>query len=254
MNIERYRPTERFTSKARFYDFRPDYPAEIVAVLRRDLGLAPRHVVADIGAGTGKLARLFVGNGNRVFALEPNEAMLAVLKENFSAAKNLTALARPAEETGLPDQSVDFIIVGQAYHWFDRDKARIEFGRILRAPGFLLLASNDTGFADERLASRMKSITEKYFYKNEARIDFKTIDHHAFFSTFPATDSSIAWSLRQEPERVFNGIRSTSFCPDEDDPAFPAMRKEFLEALNDAAVGGLVESRIKTVLTYGRMK
>jgi SAM-dependent methyltransferase len=254
MNLDRYRPTERFSSKARFYECRPDYPMEIVSILRRDLGLEPRHVVADVGAGTGKLARIFVENGNRVFALEPNAAMRAALEKNFPSKSNPRVLSAPAEATGLENESVDFIAVGQAYHWFDLGKTRIEFVRILRAPGFLLLASNDTGFADERLAARMKSITEKYFYKIEARIDFKTIDHHTFFSTFPATDASIAWSLRQEPERVFSGIRSTSFCPEEDDPAFEAMRGEFLDALYGAAVDGLVESRIKTVLTYGRMK
>jgi SAM-dependent methyltransferase len=254
MNVERYRPTERFSAKARFYDFRPDYPAEIVGLLRRDLGFEAGHVVADVGAGTGKLTRLFLDNGNRVFALEPNAAMLASLRGNLVSRPGLTAFLRPAEATGLPDSSVDLVAVGQAFHWFDLEKTRIEFARILRTPGFLVIAANRPVFADELLAARIETITEKYFYKSEERIDFRTIDHSALFDLFPPVDAAFQRVLRQRPEHVFKGIRSTSFCPDEDDPSFDAMRAEFMEALEGAAVNGLVESRVETLMTYGRMK
>ena len=88
MNLDRCRPTERFSSQARFCDRRPEYPAEVIAILRRDLGLEPRHVAADVGAGTGKLTKLFLENGNRVFALEPNAENRAHVREDEATRPN----------------------------------------------------------------------------------------------------------------------------------------------------------------------
>ena len=45
---------------------RPGYPEELPRVIMQRLGLAPRALVADVGAGTGLAAKLFLDAGLRV--------------------------------------------------------------------------------------------------------------------------------------------------------------------------------------------
>lgn len=67
------RPTERFSTRVENYvRYRPGYPPAVVEVLRRECGLTPESVVADVGSGTGFLTELFLKYGCRVFGVEPN--------------------------------------------------------------------------------------------------------------------------------------------------------------------------------------
>jgi SAM-dependent methyltransferase len=68
--------TRRFSNRVEDYvRYRPEYPREIVDVLRDDCGLTPESVVVDVGSGTGLLTQLFLENGNVVYGIEPNAAM-----------------------------------------------------------------------------------------------------------------------------------------------------------------------------------
>lgn len=117
-----------FGNVAERYDrARPTYPAEAVTWA---VGPEPGRVL-DLGAGTGKLTRVAVELGLDVVAVEPDPGMRA----QFDRDCSLRALAGSAEEIPLPDASVDIVIVGQAYHWFDRDSALPEIARVLRPGG-----------------------------------------------------------------------------------------------------------------------
>jgi SAM-dependent methyltransferase len=136
-------PTERFTGRVEAYRrFRSRFPREIIPVLQQRCGLSPNSMVADIGAGTGMFAELFLENGNTVFAVEPNAEMRAACEELSSRYPTLTCIDGAAEATGLPGHSIDFIAIGRAFHWFDRKKCRPEFLRILRPSGWVVIASS----------------------------------------------------------------------------------------------------------------
>lgn len=125
----------RFADRAGDYArFRPGYPASVVGVLAEEGGLRPEHVVADVGSGTGLLSRLFLEHGNRVLAVEPDEAMRRVAEAALGERPGFRSVAGSAEDTTLPDGAVDWVVAGQAFHWFDREGAREEFRRILRTP------------------------------------------------------------------------------------------------------------------------
>lgn len=134
-------PTGRFTGRADVYRrYRSRYPREIISLLRDRCGLTAESIVADIGAGTGMLAELFLENGNVVHAIEPNADMRGACEEQIAQFPQLTCMDGTAEDTHLPDQSIDLIAVGRAFHWFDHDKCRPEFKRILRPNGWVVLA------------------------------------------------------------------------------------------------------------------
>ncbi|WP_183788762.1 class I SAM-dependent methyltransferase [Tunturiibacter gelidoferens] len=135
--------TERFTGRVEDYErYRLRYPTKVIEILTDHCGLQREHMVADIGAGTGMLAELFLENGNAVVAIEPNDDMRAACEQLATAWPGLTVKKATAENTVLADASVDFISVGRAWHWVDRERAVREFRRILRPAGWVVLASN----------------------------------------------------------------------------------------------------------------
>jgi SAM-dependent methyltransferase len=134
------RPARSFGTVADRYDrFRPTYSAEAVVWT---LGVRPLRV-ADIGAGTGILSRLLLRLGHEVIAIEPDHRMRTRLAE---ASPGVVAVAGTAEDIPLHDRSVDAVVAGQAYHWFDPERAHPEIARVLRPGGVWAALWND---ADE---------------------------------------------------------------------------------------------------------
>ena len=131
-----------FGSVAEAYDRgRPAYPAEAVAWLAG----GEAKVVLELGAGTGKLTRQLVDQGHAVFATEPDEAMLEVLRQRVP---EVSAKVATAEEIPANDRSVDVVVVAQAFHWFDHEVALPEIARVLKPGGHVALVWNSR---DERI-------------------------------------------------------------------------------------------------------
>lgn len=137
-------PTKRFSARAKYYNkYRPGYPEEIGELLRTECGLESSSVIADIGSGTGILSEMFLKSGNVVYSVEPNKEMREVAEELLSEYDNFRSVAGSAESTSLEDRSADIITVGHAFHWFDINKSRLEFSRILKPGGWVVLIWND---------------------------------------------------------------------------------------------------------------
>ena len=133
------RRSSSFGAAARAYaEHRPDYAAEAVAWC---LAGAERPVVdvLDLGAGTGVLTTGLVASGLSVTAVEPDPEMIAELRRRLPEVR--AAVGR-AEAVPLPDDSVDAVLVGTAFHWFDTERALPEIARVLRPGGVLGLLYN----------------------------------------------------------------------------------------------------------------
>lgn len=103
---------------------RPSYPPESINWLLP----AGSVDVLDLGAGTGKLTVRLAERGLAVTAVDPIPEMLEVLSGSLPS---VPALLGTAEEIPLPDNSVDAVLVAQAWHWFDPERAAAEVARVL---------------------------------------------------------------------------------------------------------------------------
>ena len=135
---------ERFSDRVENYvKYRPTYPAEILQLFCDEMNLQSDSVVADIGAGTGISAKMFLENGNRVFGVEPNTAMQNAAVEFLKGYSQFTLVDGTLESTTLDSGAVGFIVAAQAFHWFKHEETRKEFRRILKDKGFVALIWNE---------------------------------------------------------------------------------------------------------------
>jgi len=139
VDIDRARARSFGPVAAAYAEFRPGYPrAAVEWALRPVLGASAPPRLLDLGAGTGKLTAALLEFGP-VTAVEPDDGMLDELRARFPAAR---ALSGTAEEVPAEDSSVDAVLVGQAWHWFDHDRALAEAARVLRPGGVLAVLWN----------------------------------------------------------------------------------------------------------------
>ena len=119
---------------------RPAYPAESVEwMLAPSRRAEPAVRVADVGAGTGKLTRTLVEAGAEVVAIDPDAEMLRALRAHV---RGVPTYEGTAERLPLPDESVDAVVLGQAWHWVEPVAGCAEIGRVLRPGGVLGLVWN----------------------------------------------------------------------------------------------------------------
>ena len=129
-----------FESVAAEYErHRPEYPEKALRWAVEQLKLEHGARVLDVGAGTGKLTRGLVALGFEVVAVEPGAPMLEQLR---TAVPEAEAHEGSAESIPLPDESVDAAFAGQAFHWFDRERALPELHRVIAVGGGLVLLWN----------------------------------------------------------------------------------------------------------------
>lgn len=126
--------TVKFTRKADIYaKYRPSYPDTLIDYLITANALTAESLVADIGAGTGKLSERLIAHQLHVTAVEPNADMRSTAEAQLNGHPCYRSLNGTAEQTGLPDNSVDLVTVAQAFHWFDLTTFRNECRRILKS-------------------------------------------------------------------------------------------------------------------------
>jgi SAM-dependent methyltransferase len=132
---------------------RPGYPPEAVNLLIETSRLSPASLVLDLGAGTGKLTRQLHERGLGCMAAEPSPAMRQVFAR---VVAGVPLVGSTAEQVPLADDSVDAVVVAQAFHWFDAPVALAEIGRILRPGGWLHLVWNERDESDPMVAELVR--------------------------------------------------------------------------------------------------
>ncbi len=115
-----------------YHRVRPPYWQPLLDRAQELLALGADANVLDLAAGTGRLTRELAQRFGHVVAVEPNDAMRALIVDG-------DVRAGAAEAIPLEDASVDAVFVGEAFHWFDAPRAIGEIARVLRPRGGLAL-------------------------------------------------------------------------------------------------------------------
>jgi MOSC domain-containing protein YiiM/SAM-dependent methyltransferase len=187
---------------------RPSYSPEAIAHIVRELRIGPESIVLDLAAGTGKLTRELVPTGARLIAVEPIAEMAAKLA---AAVPNAEIRKGTAEDIPAENHSIDAVVVGQAFHWFDGIRALSELRRVLRPDGALALIWQSRD-ASVPWVQRLNEIIDRAddghprFRTNEWRQAF---DLTALFEPLEAAE--FAYLQPTTPELVVDRVASISY-------------------------------------------
>jgi len=248
--------TTRFSSRVDDYvKYRPAYPVEIIDLLAEHCRLTPESPVADIGSGTGILTKMFLENGNTVVGVEPNKDMRQAAERQLIEYAQFGSLDGSAEATNLPPQSVAFIIAAQAFHWFDREKTRAEWLRVLKPGGWAVLVWND------RRVDSTPFLAEYEAALNAFSSDYKEINHknvqdekliQPFFGgeMFRASFDNFQYF---DLAGLIGRVASSSYAPERGTERFTEMEALLTNLYNKYQKNGLVTFEYDTVVYYGQM-
>ncbi|KZE95174.1 putative methyltransferase [Agromyces sp. NDB4Y10] len=204
---------------------RPGYPVEAVAWLVEDA-----RRVLDLGAGTGKLTEALVQLDLDVVAVDPVEEMLDELEVRVPGVPRILGTA---EDIPVEDASVDAVVAGQAWHWFQPERAVPEIARVLRPGGTLGLVWNSRDTSADWLREAGAIMHERH-------------DASATFESYvrvgrrfgPIEEHRVEWVERMTRARFLDLVRSRSHwitAPPDEQRAVVAAIETLLDTHPDVA-------------------
>jgi SAM-dependent methyltransferase len=254
MNLEDLKPLERFSRVAGDYsNYRPGYPENIIAILKNEFKLSETFVIADIGSGTGKLSKLFLDNGNFTYGVEPNQEMRKSAESIFHGNGKFISVNGRAENTTLENNCTDFIVCGQAFHWFDKQKTRIEFERILKKNGYVMLIWNKRDDTKEMMIGYEKLIREYCpDHKNIGYEIFEEKDLNIFFKPNPVRQFTLEYYQVFDFNELSGRLRSSSYSPAESSIAYKQLIAKLKELFDRYQQHGRIRFEYKTEMFVSR--
>jgi SAM-dependent methyltransferase len=243
-----------FSSKvAEYAASRPDYPAALFEALRMRANLVAGAVVADVGAGTGLLTHGLLRIGCRVVAVEPSPEMRGAADRLLGGIDGYRSVKGTAESIPLEAGSVHLITAAQAFHWFDVERARAEFLRVLRPEGQVALIWNDR-ITDDPVNLALEEIFAEFGGAKRAAL----VAHEErsnvpkFFGSATPIELSWAHGHRLDENGLLALVLSRSYMPGRGTPSGPAIEDRVRRAFRRFENGGAISVRYRTVAIIGR--
>lgn len=249
--------TQRFSERVNYYiKYRPTYPTAIIDFFQQIINLAPPATVADIGSGTGLLSELFLQPGYRVYGVEPNLEMRQAGENLLGHYPNFVSIPGSAEETTLGTATIDLIVAGQAFHWFNVAACRLEFQRILRPGGWVGLIWNerqtDTTAFLQAYEQFLKDYSTDYVEVNHKNIDQAVLQ--AFFGgpQYQVTDFANAQIF--DWDGLLGRTLSSSYIPMAGHPNYEPMLEALENLFQTHQEQGQVTFSYDTRVYYGQLQ
>jgi SAM-dependent methyltransferase len=198
---------------------------------------------------------MLLENGNKVFGIEPNPEMRHAGERLLARFPKFASVGGTAEATALPDTTVDFVTAAQAAHWFDCERARREFMRILKPGGSLVLLWN------ERLTDSTAFLQEYEQLLLTFGTDYEEVRHERttdavndFFD--PAPFQERVFPMRQEFDYagLEGRLLSSSYAPGPEHPNHAPMLRELTRIFEAHALAGRVTFDYNTRIYFGRVR
>ena len=243
---------ERFGDRVADYDaYRPGYPSEAVEWLVSQTGIDHGSVVADIGAGTGLFTRAILPFIGLACAVEPNAAMREAAETALGWQPNFRSVAGSSARTGLEAASVDLITAAQAFHWFDVPSTIAEFRRIARPGCWLALVWNTRRSDTPFLRAYEQALFDHIEEYRTARHRQPLADELRACFRGTMRQASFSHGRHHDLDGLLGGMRSASYCPRPENPAYGPLADAVSVAFRQMAMGGTVEFRYDTEIFLG---
>ena len=233
-----------------------DIRGAILDVLRDECGLTPESVVVDVGSGTGLLTQLFLENGNVVYGIEPNAAMREAGEQFLEKHRHFSSVRATAEATTLPDASADFVVAGQAFHWFDAKLARAEFLSVLKPNGWVAIIWNERKKDATALQRDYETLLQDHStdYKQVASRYPERSRMEEFFGREDLRHKTFANEQRFDFAGLRGRLLSSSYAPPAGDPKHEPMLAELQRLFDRHQEDGWVRFGYETHIYYGRLQ
>ena len=247
--------TTRFSDRVENYvRYRPGYPPEILDLLRTRCGLIPQAHIVDIGFGTGLFTRLLLENGNPVTGIEPNEEMRRAGEKFLAKFPRFRAVQGTAEASMLGDHTADLVTAAQAAHWFDREKARREFQRILKPDGWMVLLWNERMTDSTPFLAAYEHLLLRY------GTDYAEVRHERTTEIIGEFFAPSSYELESFPMRqtfdlasLEGRVFSSSYTPRPGEPNYKPLKGELGKLFRHCQSDGRVAFEYRTLVFFGRL-
>lgn len=235
--------TEKFTGKASIYKkYRPKYPKEFIDYLYSQVGFKKQSIIADIGSGTGILSEQLLKKESIVIGIEPNQNMRELAERDLSLYDKFTSVNGLAENTTLADNSVDYITVAQAFHWFNAEEFKKECQRILKPNGKVVLVWNSRATNSE-LVKENGQVCEKFCINFKGFSGGKEEKPDSFSSFFRAGTYEYKVfenNLSFDMDNFIGRNLSASYAPKEEDSNYQKFIDELSILFNKYSSNGFL--------------
>lgn len=257
------KPAARFSGRSKQYvKYRPSYPPQVISHLRETIGWTKEKKIADVGAGTGIFTKLLLEQGNEVFAIEPNDDMRHELVKQLQAYMTtqdaqhckLSVLNGSAEATELSEHSVDGIVCAQAFHWFDQERAREEFIRVLKPQADVVLLWNQRDVQASEFVRDYESLFMQYGEQYD-QVKHKQMSVEALTAFFGSKPQLVSYYYEQplEYEQLIGRIQSSSFSITEEDDRYEAFMDDIKALFSRHEQAGVVKMIYRTDVYWGKL-
>jgi SAM-dependent methyltransferase len=248
-------PTQRFSNRVENYVcYRPGYPNGMLELLSARCGLTRESTIADIGSGTGKLAELFLAIGQQVIGVEPNREMREAGERLLGYHSAFRSVAGSAEDTTMAAACVDLLVAGQAFHWFDRERCRAEFIRILKPGGWVALIWNDRRTDATPFLLAYEQLLREFATDYE-QVNHRNIDQRVLTEFFGAEPELQSFPYAQSLD--FDGLKgrllSSSYAPEAGQPRHDEMMAALRRIFEGHQRAGYVRFEYDTRVYLGRL-
>jgi SAM-dependent methyltransferase len=209
--------------------------------------------VADIGSGTGILTDQLLQAGYEAIGVEPNGPMRYAAEQQLATRPGFRSVAGTAEETKLSAHGVDLITCAQSFHWFDREKCRTEFDRILRPNGLIALIWNDRTQKDpfmDRYDEMLTKFVPEYPNCSHRRVSQQDIETLFSADSFELYHFPNQQSLTRD--EFLGRLISSSYVPLSGEPGHDELIEACNVLFNQFAAGGSVQFLYETQAYLGR--
>jgi SAM-dependent methyltransferase len=244
--------SDRFLGRVEAYaKYRPSYPRAAIDLLEAQCGLRPGAVAVDLGSGTGILSALLLQRGARVFGIEPNREMRGYADRALSG--DFQSADGSAESTRMPDRFFDLMVAGQAFHWFDPQKTRLEALRILKPGAWAALLWNERPKGVVPFLEEYEALLRRHAPEYDAVVQLRA--QEGGIARFFGAPPRLATFENQQVldfEGLAGRVMSSSYAPTRDSPEHEPLMAGLREVFDRHQRDGTVVFPYQTLVYFGQ--